>query len=481
MSTNQPIGIRSFGAYVPIRRMARAEIAKAHAWALPGLRSLARGEKAFCSWDEDVITLAVESARDCLKGQNIQNVASVNLCSTSAPFATVQNAALVASALGSSRQVSVNDYSASTRAALNALSRTCESRLPGQLLVASEKRRAKPGSAQEMLLGDASASLLLDTGDDLLATWLGSQSLSVPFIDQFRTSQAEYDYGWEERWVRDEGIGKLVPEAVNQLLQSLGKSVDDVAHFGVSGGVQKADVFAARKLGIAADAVLPDLRDRVGDAGTAQPLLLLIEALERATPGDLIVIAAFAQGCEVVAFEMQQAPADTGRQGLAGSLARRHEETAYLKMLSFAGELELDWGMRSETDQKTALTQQYRVADQTYAFTGGHCRECDTIQFPRLPNCVNCGAFESQDAKSLVDEPAKIHTCTADWLFYTPAPPLYMGLVQFDNGARLLMEIVDVGAEGVDVSTPLEMIFRIKERDRARGYQRYFWKARPTS
>jgi uncharacterized OB-fold protein len=54
-----------------------------------------------------------------------------------------------------------------------------------------------------------------------------------------------------------------------------------------------------------------------------------------------------------------------------------------------------------------------------------------------------------------------------------------MGLVQFDVGARLLMEMVDVGPTGIDVGTPLTMCFRIKERDRQRHYDRYFWKAVP--
>jgi hypothetical protein len=41
------------------------------------------------------------------------------------------------------------------------------------------------------------------------------------------------------------------------------------------------------------------------------------------------------------------------------------------------------------------------------------------------------------------------------------------------------MEIVDVGPGGVDVGTPLAMCLRIKERDRLRHFDRYFWKAVP--
>ncbi|NKI16075.1 hypothetical protein HCU74_01455 [Spongiibacter sp. KMU-166] len=479
MNTQQPIGIRSFGAYIPARRMLRSEIAKAHAWALPGLRGLGKGEKAFCSWDEDVITMAVEAARDCLRGEATEALARVSLASTSAPFGDVQNAALIASAISAPRNVAVSDQSASIRASLNAVSQACESGCGLQLLIASEQRKAKPGSAQEMLFGDGAGALLVDSGDDLLAHYLGSESISVPFIDHFRATRESYEYGWEERWIRDEGVAKLVPEAVKGLLQRLGKEASDVAHFGLSGGGPRADSFAAKKMGIDAQAVLPDLRDRVGDTGAAHASLLLISALERAVPGDLIVIAAFGQGCEAIAFEMIRAPNSTDRRGLAGSLERRLEETAYMKMLSFGGEIDIDWGMRAETDQKTALTQQYRVADQVFGFIGGQCSDCGTIQFPRLPNCVSCGGFESQQPVPMADEKATVLTCTADWLMFSVAPPLYMGLAQFDNGARLLMEIVDVGPEGVDVGTPLEMSFRIKERDRTRHYQRYFWKARP--
>jgi uncharacterized OB-fold protein len=248
----------------------------------------------------------------------------------------------------------------------------------------------------------------------------------------------------------------------------------------MSGGPAKSDVAVAKLLKIPPEKVLPDLAGTVGETGAAHPLLLLVSALEKARAGDVILIAAFGQGCEIAAFEMiAPVPAVGGRRGLAGSIARRIEETAYLKLLSNEGHLELDWGMRAETDHKTALTQLYRSSDQIFGFVGGQCSACKAVQFPRLPNCVNCGASESQKPFALADEPAKIATYTADWLQYSPSPPLYMGLVQFDVGARVLMEIVDVGPSGLDVGTPVGMSFRKKERDRLRGWDRYFWKASP--
>ena len=268
---------------------------------------------------------------------------------------------------------------------------------------------------------------------------------------------------------------------MSRLLKRINVAGDRVAHFGMSGGPAKSDAAVAKALKLAPEKLLPDLQGTVGDAGAAQSLLQVIAALERAKPGDVIVVAAFAQGCEVIVLEMQEAPAATGRMGLAGSIANRIEETAYLKMLSNDGHLELDWGMRAETDHKTALTQLYRSSDQIFGFIGGQCSGCNAVQFPRLPSCVNCGEAGTLLPYALADEPAKVATYTADWLMYSPAPPLYMGLVQFDCGARVLMEIVDVGAGGIDVGTPLSMTFRKKERDKLRGWDRYFWKAAPAT
>jgi uncharacterized OB-fold protein len=51
--------------------------------------------------------------------------------------------------------------------------------------------------------------------------------------------------------------------------------------------------------------------------------------------------------------------------------------------------------------------------------------------------------------------------------------------VQFDNGARVLMEMVDVDPASFDVGTRLRMVYRVKEKDDLRHYNRYFWKAAP--
>lgn len=475
MTTSHSVGITAYGVFLPRLRMARSAIAHAHAWAFPSMRG--KGHKTLCSWDEDSITLAVEAARDCLGGQR-EGFGRLVFASTTAPFADLQNASTVASALGLSGQISCTDLGGSTRTGLAGLVNELNNPQPCQrLVVASERRSARPASAQEMTYGSGAVAIQVGNGERL-ASYLGSESLSVPFIDHYRMSGQDYDYYAEERWIRDEGVGKLVPATVSTLLKNAAINAADISWFGLSGAPKGSDKLLGKKLGIDGATLLDDFQEGVGDIGAAHSLLQLADALEKAEPGQLIMLVAFGQGCDVALFR-KEAGVRRPQRGVRGALAEGIEETSYLKMLSFAGELNVDWGPRSEVDTKASIAQQYRAHEQILAFTGGKCKGCGSIQFPSLPNCVNCGESGSQAPLSLADQPAQVATLSADWLQYYPAPPLYVGLAQFDNGARVLMEIVDVGKQELDVGTPLKMVFRIKAIDKLRGYRRYFWKATP--
>jgi len=475
------IGIKSYAAYVPRLRMERASIAAAHVWALPSLRSLAKGERAFCSWDEDSITMSVEAVRACLRGTQPARPGALTFASTTPVFADLQNATLVCAAAGiDGVGISTLDVCGSLRAATSALLRALESGSAADSLVAAaDDRHARPGSVQEMQYGSGGCALVLGR-EGVIARYLGGSSSAQQFVDHFRAEGQKYDYQWEERWIRDEGYLKIVPEVVGRVLAHAGvesAAIDFLCLPATISGIAPA---VARQLKIRPEAVVDNLAARCGDTGAAHPLLMLAAALETARPGQRILLVGFGAGCDALLFEATPAiSAFRSAAPVSATLARGVTERSYTKLLSFGGEIELDWGMRSETDQKTALTQLYRARDQVTAFVGGKCPDCGAIQFPRMPACVRCGSTAPLAPAPLADAPAKVATFTADWLMYYPSPPLYVGLVQFDNGARVLMEMVDVDPAKFDVGTPLRMVFRVKEQDSLRHYSRYFWKAAP--
>ena len=80
-------GITSYGAYIPLHRLSRTEIARA--WG----EGEAPGEKAVANFDEDSLTMAVAAARDCLKGIDPGSIEGLYFASTTAPYKEKQTAA----------------------------------------------------------------------------------------------------------------------------------------------------------------------------------------------------------------------------------------------------------------------------------------------------------------------------------------------------------------------------------------------------
>ena len=122
---------------------------------------------------------------------------------------------------------------------------------------------------------------------------------------------------------------------------------------------------------------------------------MLGAALENAPPGQKILLVGFGAGCDALLFETTEAITQLQVRGrrVAAAMARGVTDKSYNKLLSFDGDLDLDWGMRAETDAKTALTQLYRSRDQIVVVhrrsVHGSARP---IQFPRMPACVSCGS-----------------------------------------------------------------------------------------
>ena len=93
------IGIVSYGGYIPRLRLNRMSIYQQIGWLAPALIMVAQGERSMCNWDEDSLTMAVASARDCLKGMDKRSIDALYLASTTMPFADRLNAGIVATAL----------------------------------------------------------------------------------------------------------------------------------------------------------------------------------------------------------------------------------------------------------------------------------------------------------------------------------------------------------------------------------------------
>lgn len=477
-------GILAYGAYIPRLRLQRSAIYQANRWFAPALESLAKGERAIANWDEDVITLSVEAARDCLAGRDRSEVRGMFLASTSFPFSDRQNSGIAKEALSLDDDISSLDVGSSQKAGTSALVQALHAAEAGAgpiLVAAAEKRRLRPASEGELVSGDGAACFLVGK-DEGIARLIGSHHATVDFVDHFRPQDRPFDYSWEPRWVRHEGFDKLVAAAIAQSLERYSISGPAITHLIV--GIQDPvlAVALARRNGIAPKALGDDLTDVLGHLGCAQPIALLAHALERANPGEKLMVVGFGQGVDVILLEATAAIARCiPSRGVSGSLARGLREENYLKYLAFAGHLHLEQGKRAEFEQKPALSALYRNRKTVLGLIGGRCKRTGAIQIPRseISVAAESAVAGTQEDYPLAERSARVLTFTADHLAYTPDPPCYYGMIEFDGGGRMATEFTDVSENSIRIGARVSMRFRIKAKDERTGFVQYFWKAVP--
>ncbi len=479
------IGITSFGAYIPRQRLSRMAAFQAMGWFAPAIALIAQGERSFCNWDEDSVTMAVEASRDCLAGMDKSRPDGIMLASTTLPFADRQNAGIVAAALNLGPEILTVDVTASQRAGTTALITALEAVRGGEkkqiLVTASDKRETRAAYFYELWFGDGAASVMV--GDtDVIAEFRGSYSVSRDFVDHYRGAWNSYDYVWEERWVRDAGYSQIIPEAVNGLMTKLGITMEDVDKLAFPCFFQAEHRKIAQALGASPEKLVGNLHEVCGETGAAHSLMLLISALETARPGDRILAAGFGQGCDALYLVVtEHILRMKKRNGVAGSLANRKPTDNYLRFLKFRDLIRTEMGIRAEAPTQTAMTTLYRKNAMLLGLVGGKCRECKTPQFPKMDICVNpsCRAIHSQDDYGFSDIPATIKTFTGDLLAVSVDPPAAYGMIQFEGGGRFMADFTDSELGELRVGLPMRMMFRKRSEDKNRGFVNYFWKAAP--
>ncbi|MBU0516529.1 MAG: SDR family NAD(P)-dependent oxidoreductase [Proteobacteria bacterium] len=479
------IGITSYGGYIPRLRLNRMSIVENVGWFAPAIVAVAQGERSFCNWDEDSLTMAVAAARDCLTGADRPTVDGVFLASTTLPYQDRLNAGIVKTALNLKDQVDAADFTSGLRAGTTALIQALMAVKSGDreslLVAATDKRLAKTAYFYEMWFGDGAASMLVGS-KNVIAEFLGSFTVTHDFVDHYRGLNRTYDYMWEERWVRDEGYSKIIPQAVSGLFEKLSITMDDVDRFVFPCFFKAEHRKIAAKLGADPDKVPDNLHEVCGETGAAHPLVMLALTLDEAEPGQRILVCGFGQGCDALYFKVTEAIKDLApRRGIKGSLDHKLTTTNYTKFLKFRGLLPTEMGLRAEAPTQTPLTALWRRRDMVLGLVGGRCAKCGTPQLPRMDICVNpeCRAVGAQEPYEFADRPARVKSFTGDLLAVSVDPPAVYGLVEFGDGGRLMADFTDCEMSDVHVGQRVTMSFRRKYTDDERGFSGYFWKAVP--
>jgi uncharacterized OB-fold protein len=339
----------------------------------------------------------------------------------------------------------------------------------------------KPGGSLEEVYGDGAAALVV-SANGVLATVEGYHSLSYDFPDHRRIEGDRFERTWEERWIRDAGYGKIIPEAINGLLTKYGLHLQDVSKVVFPPLTARDHAEVTRSLGLPPEKVSRPLIEEIGNTGCAHPLMMFIDSLEEATPGDKIIMLSYGSGSDVLLFQVTERIKELrNRSKLKSQLNQKEQMKSYEKYLSFRGILPKEVGIRGEEIAPTSLSLQWREQKSILRLMGSKCKVCGTPQFPQERVCINpdCGALDQMEDYSFSDKKGRLFTYTGDNLTFSEDPPALYGIVDFEGGGRYWFDITDCRLESLKVGEPVEMTFRRKYQDPARGIYGYFWKAKP--
>jgi len=480
------VGISSIVGYLPRLRLSKKAVAQANSWIAPNLVGKGKGTRSMANWDEDSVTMSVEAIRRILgKEDDRSHVDSLFFASTTMPFVDRLNSGIIRAALTLEEKTECIDISSTLKSGTTALIQALDKVKSGNsnysIVSASDKRKARSASSQELDFGDGAVAIAVDN-KNLIAKYINSSSLSIDFIDHFRQPNEEFDYNWEERWIRDEGYLKIVPKAIEELFSKANVSGSDIDHFILPSVFPRVDQMIAKKCGINPENVANNLALSTGDTGSAHSLLMLANVLESSNPGEKVLISSFGGGSDVILFEVTDNIKNyKPEQTIESLLNSGVEENNYMKYLTFNDLVKWEKGMRGEQDRKTALTTLYRHNDAIMGLVGGKCTKTGTIQYPASPISVspNSPDLNTQEPYKFAEKKAKILSWSADYLSFSVNPPNHYGVVDFEEGGRIMVDFTDVEKGDIDSGMNVKMVFRVKIVDEIRGFTRYFWKAIP--
>jgi 3-hydroxy-3-methylglutaryl CoA synthase/uncharacterized OB-fold protein len=453
-------GIVSYGAYLPRHRLDRAAIR-----ATLG-QGGGKGSRAVAGYDEDSTSMGVEAARRARWNGSFAPSA-VHFATTAPAYADKTNATAIHAALDLSPTAFATDHAGSIRSGVGALRAAAAD---GGLAVLSDVRIGRPGSADEAGGGDGAAAFLFGDADSAVAEIAGEASATAEFLDRWRAPGETASSTWEERF----GLSLYLPliqDAAQRALQAAG--VEQPDHVVISSPHGRAAKTAAKPFGAAgADRVEPV----AGYLGAAHTGVALADALDRAKPGETMLVVTAADGADALVLRTTDriASKPDGATALEGFASAR--DVDYATFLTWRGQLHREPPRRPDPSRPEGPPAA-RAADWKFAFVGSRCQTCERVHVPPQRVCAGCGAIDQMDSAPVADRLGTVATFTIDHLAYSLSPPTITAAVDFDGGGRFSCELTDSAPDDVEVGTRVELSFR--RMYTAGGVHNYFWKARP--
>ena len=460
-------GIVAAGAYVPRYRLPRELIAQEWGGASAG------GEKAVANHDEDSLTLAVNAATALELAWPAPD--AVFFATTTSPYEEKQGAATIAAVLDLPATTRTLDVGGTLRAGTSALLVGLDALAGGSarrvLVAAGECRLGEPDSTSEQNYGDAGAAIVLGA-EAGRAEVVATHSIADEFLGTWRTREQEFPQSFPGAFETKFGYARVLGQVVKELLAKAKVAARDLAAVILPTPQLRAPQGIVKAVGLDPKVQLQEsFWTTIGDTGVAQPLVMLAAALERATAGQLILVAGYGDGADALLLRATGAPATAGV-----SVHRQIEVKRTLQSYGRYARFRRLVRKEAAPSEVSSAVVLFRDRQELLPLHGGKCPQCGTVQFPKHRVCIECSHPGGLEDVKLARR-GTLFTFTNDYLFETPDPPTSHAVIDLDGGGRLYCQLTDCEPERVAIDMPLELTFR--RIHGGGGFHNYFWKARP--
>lgn len=300
----KPIGIISYGAYVPRLRLDIATLAEQwqlsaeleNAYRLNGRQVLALNDM-----DEDTITLAIEASERALGYAPADaKPTSLLIGSESHPYAVKASGAIVAEALALNPSVFTVDLEFACKGGTAALFLTlglvASKQIREGLAIGADCPQSAPGSILEASVGCGAAAFLVGSGKQVIASITHSASATSDLSDFWRRDGSQFP-SVVGKFSAQEGYVEHTMMVVDELLGKSGMKAEDCTYLCLHQPYQSLPLATAKKMGFKRAQVQTGITAaRIGNTYSSACLLSLCAALEKAQPGDRIILASFGSG-----------------------------------------------------------------------------------------------------------------------------------------------------------------------------------------
>jgi hydroxymethylglutaryl-CoA synthase len=302
------IGVSGMGVYLPRYRISKQEYKKC--WG-----TFPCEEKTVLNYDEDVITMGVEAAKQALTNGGCQpeNIEGVFVASTSFPYVEKTVVSTIAQACGFKKDIFNGAFSGSAQAGTAALlscSDFVQNRGKAGLVIISDALKGLEGDPLGPAFAAGAVAILVSRENTFMEIGVSAGSYLELLGERFRRDQEKFADDLELRAYHKEGSQQAILAAARAALQKIedGTTIDKVI-FPVKDG--KSSLRLAKKLDFTEQQVFgPKIFQKIGDTGVCDVFMELLGCLAETDGVTNILLVSYGSGAcsNAIVFKAREVP-----------------------------------------------------------------------------------------------------------------------------------------------------------------------------